>query len=244
MKIIFRAINRMLSAFDAKIVRIKRKDKIDFKDIYASDVPENEIVNVLNLSALSRNILGMISTRAGEELFSIVYMQNLSGDVAEIGSFQGKSTYFLGSAVKLSGNGKMFSIDHFKGNVGKEHFYKIGKDDLSDLEDGFRNNIKRAFLEDTVNIINKSSDEAVNYIEDNSLRFLFIDGDHTADGLTRDLDLFRSKMKKKAIIAFDDYSPSGFPDVVEVTNNFIASENIDRKYLLGRTLIVELTEDR
>lgn len=232
-------INKILSLFEAEIISTKCLTKDNFEDIFVSDVDENKIISIDNLSGLSRNIRGMISSRAGEELFSIVYMQSLSGDVVEIGSFQGKSTFFLGSAVKLSGNGKMFAIDHFKGNVGKEKFYKVNKEDLSDLEDGFKKNIKKAFLENTVTLINQPNNKAVQYIKDNTIRFLFIDGDHTAEGIATDLDLFINKLKKNAIIAFDDYANT-FPGVIEVTNKFIKSHNINRKYLLGRTLFIQI----
>tara|TARA_Y100000389_G_C17465216_1_gene524870 strand:- start:2928 stop:3653 length:726 start_codon:yes stop_codon:yes gene_type:complete len=232
-------INKVLSLFKVKIIRTKYLTKDNFKEIFVSDVDENKIISIDNLSRLSNNIRGMISSRAGEELFSVAYMQSLSGDVVEIGSFQGKSTFFLGSAVKFSGNGKMFAIDHFKGNVGKEKFYKVRKDDLSDLEDGFKKNIKKAFLENTVTLINQPNDKAANYIKDNTIRLLFIDGDHTAEGIAKDLDLFVNKLKKNAIIAFDDYANT-FPGVIEVTNRFIKSHNIKRKYLLGRTLFIQV----
>ena len=238
-KILINIANKILSIFKAKVVSTKHLYKNNFNDIFVADVPENKIVSVDNLSGLSGNIRGMISHRAGEELFSLVYMQDLLGNVAEIGSFQGKSTFFLGQAVKLSGNGKMFAIDHFKGNVGKEKFYRVRKSDLSDLEEGFKKNIKRAFLESTVTLFNEPMIEAVRRFEDNSIRFLFIDGDHTAKGVSNDLRLFKSKLKKKAIIAFDDYAPK-HPGVIEIANEFIMSENISKKYLLGRTLIIEL----
>ena len=80
----------------------------------------------------------MIDSRAGEELFSLAYMQALKGNVVEVGSFQGKSTFFLGNAVKMSGNGKMYAIDHFKGNKGKEQFYVVSKDDLWIMDEGSR----------------------------------------------------------------------------------------------------------
>ncbi len=234
-------INIFLSFFKAKIVSTKQVQNENFEDLFVKDIPENKIISTKSLSALSNNIRGMISNRAGEELFSLVYMQNLTGDVLEIGSFQGKSTYFLGSAVKFSGNGKMFAVDHFKGNLGKKKFYVVGKNDLSDLEEGFINNIKKTYLHKTVTLINKPSYEAVNHIKDNSIRFLFIDAGHSANEVSTDLELFKRKLKKKAIIAFDDYAPT-FPGVVEVANNFIKNENINKKYLMGRTLILELEE--
>ena len=232
--------NRILSLFDAKIVKIKEKNIKDFSDVYLKDDLDNYIINLENISSLSKNIHGMIEPRAGEELFSIAYMQSLKGDVLEIGSFQGKSTFFLGSAVKYSKNGKMIAVDHFKGNIGKEKYYIVGKKDLSDLEKGFKENIKKSGLEGFVSLINKSNHEAVKDIDDNSIRLLFIDGDHTETGVKKDLELFRNKLKKGAIIIFDDYTKKNFPGVVKVTNQFIKENEVKRKYNIGATLIVEL----
>ncbi len=234
-------VNKILFKFKLKIIRLNNHYKNNFEDIFVKDVIENKIVSLDSISVLSNNIRGMISQRAGEELFSLAYLQSMSGNVVEIGSFQGKSTFFLGLAVKLSGNGKMIAIDHFKGNLGKEKFYQVGKSDLSDLEEGFKNNILISNLENTVTLYNKPTEEAVNEIEDDSVRLLFIDGDHTANGVLNDLKFFKSKLKKKAIVAFDDYAPK-HPGVIEIANNFIMSEKIEKKYLLGRTLIIELAK--
>lgn len=233
-------INKCLSLFKPKIRETHTSQVEDFGDIYDENNPENKIVHLNKLSRLSENICGMIDHRTGEELFSIAYMQTLDGDVLEVGSFQGKSTFFLGHAVARSGNGKMYAVDHFKGNVGKEHFYKVEKDDLSDLEMGFRKNIARAGLNEIVTLINKPNHDAVSHIKDNSVRFLYIDGDHTVDGVRKDLQLFIPKLKAGAIIAFDDYDNLGFSGLVSVVNEFISESKCKRKYLLGRTLIVEL----
>lgn len=87
-KILINIANKILSIFKAKVISTKHLHKDNFNDIFVADVPENKIVSVDNLSGLSGNIRGMISHRAGEELFSLVYMQDLLGDVAEIGSFR------------------------------------------------------------------------------------------------------------------------------------------------------------
>jgi len=134
----------------------------------------------------------------------------------------------------------MYAVDHFKGNKGKEHFYKVENEDLSDLETGFRRNIQKAGLSEVVTLLNKPNHEAVADIADDSIRFLYIDGDHTAEGVQRDLDLFASKLRSGAIIAFDDYDNVNFSGLVAVVNEFISKSKCKRKYLIDRTLIVEL----
>lgn len=235
-----KVINKALSPFNAKVVQARMAKAENFNDVFDTNNPENHIVHLNKLSSLSENIRGMINHRAGEELFSLAYMQSLKGNVVEVGSFQGKSTFFLGHAVAKSKNGKMYAVDHFKGNKGKEQFYKVENDDLSDLEMGFRRNIEKAGLTEIVTLINKPNYEAIADIADDSVRFLYLDGDHTAEGVKKDLDLFKPKLKSGAMIAFDDYDNFSFGDLVSVVNEFISNSKCKRKYLLDRTLIVEL----
>ena len=101
------------------------------------------------------------------------------------------------------------------------------------MEAGFRKNIKRAGLNKFVTLINKPNHIAVSDIEDNSVRLLFI------DGVRKDLRLFMPKLKSGAIIAFDDYE-NDFGGLVSVVNEFISKGNCKRKYLLNKTLVVEL----
>lgn len=237
---IFKFINKALSYLDVQVVHTRRIQVGAFNDIFDANKPDNQIVHLNKLAALSDNIVGMINHRAGEELFSLAFMQTLKGDVVEVGSFQGKSTFFLGHAVAQSENGRMYAIDHFKGNKGKEKFYIVGKADLSDLETGFKKNMEDAGLGDSITLINKPSHEAVADLRDNSVRFLFIDGDHTPEGVKRDLELFKPKLKSGSIIVFDDYDQHTFGGLVSVVNEFISTTNCRRKYLLDRTLILEL----
>ena len=80
------------------------------------------------------DVPGMITDEAGQLLFIMAYSQQIDGDIVEIGSWQGKSTICLARAALLAGNGAVYAIDHFRGNKGKESYYKVNKDDLSDLK--------------------------------------------------------------------------------------------------------------
>jgi len=218
-----------------KIINIK-----NFSDYLVNDNFSNNTPDLRRISFIGQHIKGMTRSYAGELLFTLAYMQNLEGDVVEIGSFLGKSTFFLGNAVKLSGNGKLFAIDHFKGNKNKENLYKVNNDDLSDLEGIFRGNITRSELDDYVILINKSSRNASKEIKDNSVRLIFIDGDHSGKGVLNDIIFYRKKLKKNATIIFDDYNPEVFPDLVDVVNEFVSKEKIRRKYIMHTTYVVEL----
>ena len=91
---------------------------------------------------------------------------------------------------------------------------------LSDLEDNFRKNIRRAG-KIHCKTHKLSNDVAIHNVEDLSLRMLFIDGDHTARGVREDIELFLQKVKPGGIIVFDDYDFLHFQGLVKEVNNFI-----------------------
>ena len=91
----------ILLPFNIMIVKVRRKNSKDFNDFFVADFPENQIIHLNKLSDLSENIRGMINYRAGEELFSLAYMQSLKGDVVEVGSATATTSSKLVDSVKL-----------------------------------------------------------------------------------------------------------------------------------------------
>ena len=75
------------------------------------------------------------------------------------------------------------------------------------------------------------------HIKDKSVRFLFIDGDHTRPGVEKDLELFLPKLVDGAIIAFDDFS-GAFPGVVEAVRELLEKNNHGQLMSYPNTLIM------
>ncbi len=229
-------ILKLLNKLGYRVERVPR-----FAGSYSpySDIKlkSGEIVDLEALASISTTIPGMISPRSGQLLYTLCYLQDLKGDVVEIGSWQGRSTSFLARAVKNSGNGKLYAVDHFKGNVGKEGFYVVGRDDLSDLEQNFRSNMKRIQLSDSVQLLNMPNHQAEQEIRDIDIRFLFIDGDHTKQGVEKDIELFFPKLMPGSIVVFDDFS-NGFPGLVEAVDNLISEQKFSRIMSYSNTLVL------
>lgn len=198
-----------------------------------------KVVDLDALAKISLSVPGMITTKVGQLLYSLCYMQELKGDVVEIGSWQGRSASFLARAVSNSKNGQFYAIDHFKGNVGKEHFYVIDKDDLSDLKEGFLSNIRRIGLEKDVNLLDMLNEDAIKQLEHSQIRFLFIDGDHTKSGVEKDIELFFPKLMKGSIVVFDDFS-NRFPGLIEAVDKVIGERKISKVMTYPNTLILML----
>ena len=111
----------------------------------------------------------------------------------------GRSTTFLARAVKESNNGKFYAVDHFRGNPGKEQFYEVNGS-INRLKDNFIKNISSFGLSDVVNLLDMNNTEAAARIKDNTIRFLFIDGDHSKEGVQKDIELFFPMLTKGSII--------------------------------------------
>lgn len=228
-------LKRIINLFGFDIVVLEKA--IETNNFYCEHSQNKKIVDVEKLGKISLKIPGMITSDAGKFLFSLCYMQEIMGDVVEIGSWQGRSTSFLARAVKESKNGNFYAIDHFKGNRGKESLYAVdGK--LDDLKENFNTNMKMFGLNKIVNLLDMVNHEAARKLEDNSVRFLFIDGDHTKLGISKDIELFFPKLKKNSIVVFDDYF-EGFPGLIEAVDEAIKKYNFSRVFYHRHTLIVK-----
>lgn len=187
---------------------------------------------------ITDHIPGMIKPEAAEMLYAICVTQDLMGNVLEIGSWQGKSTSYLARAVYDSGNGRMFAVDHFKGNIGKENYYAVGGS-LENLQVQFENNMRSLNLLDVITVLPYKSSEAYPKISDHTFRFLFIDGDHTEDGVKNDIELFCSLVPAGGIVVFDDFD-STFPGVITAAENWIQQKNPQSVFFINNMLVCKI----
>ena len=197
------------------------------------------LTSVDELVNRAASIPRMLSSESGKFLYALCYMQHIAGDVVEVGSWQGYSTSFLASAVRDSGNGMLYAIDHFRGNVGKEDRYRVGADDLSDLRDNFERNMRQLGLWDSLTLFDMPNQTAATRLTGRNVRFLFIDGDHTREGVTKDIELFLPLLLPGAIVVFDDFA-ARFPGVVEATDELLDRIPVRRVFSYSNTLVLSL----
>lgn len=232
-------ITKTLARFGYKILKLHSEPQNNSAPEMVST--NQNIFDLEQISKQSSSVPGMITSQSGKHLFMISYLQCLSGDIVEIGSWQGRSTGYLAESIRASGNGRLFAIDHFKGNAGKEDQYMIEKEDLSDLKNTFISNMKRANLWEFINLLNMDCEKAVKRIKENSIRFIFIDGNHSQEGVEKDIRLFLPKMKQGGIIVFDDFSKN-FPGLIIAIEKLIKNYNFSRIVTYKNTLVLKLLE--
>lgn len=120
------------------------------------------------------------------------------GVILEIGSWKGKSTMLLARGSKTNSKSKVYAVDTFKGT--KENSNKI----INTLPD-FKENMKKANIENLVTpLVGFSTNVAKTFTE--PIEILFIDGDHTYEGVIADIKDWEPKLIKGGWILFHDTS--------------------------------------
>lgn len=154
--------------------------------------------------------------------------------VVEIGVFEGFTTEIL--ARSMSPKGKLYGIDpFFKGKLGVCYGELICKHYL-----------KKNRLLDRVVLIPKLSWEAVNDVKEN-IDFIFIDGDHSYEGLRRDWNDWSGKIIPGGCAALHDTQLSSnastekrmgshifFEDAISRDTRFDIVEQVDSLNILRR----------
>jgi predicted O-methyltransferase YrrM len=114
----------------------------------------------------------------------------------EIGSARGKSACYVGRALKENGRGKLFAIDpHTRTNWNDENSI--------DTLDEMRRNIRAFGIQQQVEIIRDVSEKAAaRWML--PIDLLFIDGDHSYEGVKRDWELFKPHVVQFGLVVFHD----------------------------------------
>lgn len=114
----------------------------------------------------------------------------------EIGSARGRSACFIGLALKDNGRGKLIAIDPHKPTEWNDS-------DSVDTISVIRDNIRYLGIEKQVEIRRQTSAEAAQGWADR-IDLIFIDGDHSYEGVKRDWHLFSPHLAEFGVAVFHD----------------------------------------
>jgi len=114
----------------------------------------------------------------------------------EIGSACGKSACYIGMALKENGFGRLFAIDPHS---------PTGWNDPGPVDslEAFRANVAALGVDEQIMIVRSTSQQAAQGW-DRQIDLLFIDGDHTYEGVKRDWELFNPHVRPFGIVVFHD----------------------------------------
>ncbi|MBN2309082.1 MAG: class I SAM-dependent methyltransferase [Candidatus Hydrogenedentes bacterium] len=166
----------------------------------------NTVIEYANTVFELKPVEGYLHDLEGYALMRVAADGPGTGAIVEIGSFLGRSTCWLARGAKSTFREKVTAIDHFKGSP--EHQAGSSFECRFLTEHGstfpaFQENIRRAGVEDYVEPIVASSEDAAK-TWDRPIRFLFIDGDHSYEATRRDFSLWAPFLIPGGCIAFHD----------------------------------------
>jgi len=114
----------------------------------------------------------------------------------ETGSARGLSACYIGMALKQLGRGKLYAIDPHEKTAWNDH-------NSLDTFQIMQSNLKKFTVEKYVEIIRGYSHE-VSGSWSRPIDLLFIDGDHSYEGVKRDWDLFVPHVQPFGVVIFHD----------------------------------------
>jgi len=180
------------------------------------------------------NIPGYLHDTEGMALY--LFSKYSRGDIIEIGSFHGRSTTWIGRGLKERGTGKIYSIDPHMGITDKEfkgvdcpeerQRHKIEfnvEDPTAQSYEGFLETLKKYKIKDIVEIIRKTSEKAKEDLPSGlTASLIFVDGDHTYEGVKKDIELYLPMLGEDGVIAFHDFNQT-FQGVFKAVTELIST---------------------
>jgi predicted O-methyltransferase YrrM len=158
-------------------------------------------------------VKGFLDPIEGEALYLYAKQYVRNNPCLEIGSYCGKSSVYLGSAVKENDQ-KLYSIDHHKGSEEQQPGEEYFDSDLINAEGNgidtlpfFLETIEKSKLDKFVIPIVSTSEEAY---QDFTLNFdmVFIDGGHSEKAAQKDYELWSQRITKGGLLAIHDVFPN------------------------------------
>lgn len=123
----------------------------------------------------------------------------------EVGCWHGRSTAYMAEEIKRRMLPVTFyAVDTWKGNEDNGLVELVRRDHGGDLFPTFVRNMSRVGVYDYITPIQEPSTTAAARFPDRSLDFVFLDGDHTFEGVAADLRAWGPKIKPGGCLAGHD----------------------------------------
>jgi len=150
----------------------------------------------------------------------VEHITKLGNDLlgCELGVCRGYNIRYL--LDRLPNVNKMYAIDQWKPYAESETTY-VDQKIVNEWKEIAFSTLEP--LKNRVHIIEKSSADAANDVRDNSLDFIFIDGDHSYNAVLFDCSTYWSKVKLGGLFSGHDWN---LPDVENAVNEFRKQNNI------------------
>lgn len=204
---------------------------------------DRKAVNIVNCVQCLEKIPGILDPLESYTLFILSMNAPSNNFIVEVGSYLGRSAAYMAMGSLISGKKGVYAIDMFPKKadwyLGKDGYYHIKGSDYYLEENVYKeretffygDHVYDSTLEIFKDIIRKVGLEknietfkgtAMEYAQQQKipLRMVFIDGDHTYDGVKKDVFALSDMIVENGYLCFHDYSNT-FPGVVRAVNEFV-----------------------
>ncbi|MBI5220769.1 MAG: class I SAM-dependent methyltransferase [Candidatus Liptonbacteria bacterium] len=145
--------------------------------------------------------------------------------VCEIGTWKGRSSYVLASAMKGKG-GVLYSVDPFngEGDTASKDAYRAELKRLgTTLVKNFEATMEQYGLRQYINVFPMLSEQARAVFTEPKIDLLFIDGNHEYDWVKKDYELWTPLIPSGGIIALHDVKASHVDGPGRIMQEYIAN---------------------
>jgi predicted O-methyltransferase YrrM len=191
------------------------------------------------LSTGYASVVGMSSRFAAAVTAKLLKLQTemtITGPIAEIGTFEGR--FFIAMAHALQSNEIALGIDLFDWPNPEV----IDRFEANCVRHGIAPQRKITWKTDSRTM---KPDDILAKVGGAKLRLFHIDGEHSRDALTRDLDRAAMVMRDDGLIVLDDMLHPGYPTLMVAVHEWLARHDdwcvlavIDRETIVAATKFV------
>lgn len=151
------------------------------------------------------------------------------GTVVEVGSWTGGSAYTMVKTARRSGNPiKFYFIDPWRYGEGECHPSLVKMAEGRNIKEEFDERM-RAFR-GKYKALQHESVPASKRFANNSIDMVFLDGDHSYEGVLKDLAAWFPKVKNEGTICGHDYLKPEYGVTAAVNNFFSLRGRVENKY--------------
>jgi hypothetical protein len=145
----------------------------------------------------------------------------------EVGAYLGRSSIYLASRIRQSGKKiRVYVVDLWDGWVYRECGKDIVIPESAEVFWHFIRNVRRAGVEEVLSPLRMSSEQAAGLFEDGTFDFVFLDADHSYEGVRRDLHSWFPKIKRRGVLGGHDYLHANFPGVRRAADEFFTEQEL------------------
>ena len=172
---------------------------------------------------LSRPIDGWLTRDEEATLFGLAAAVPRDRCIVELGSWFGRSAILLGGGARRGHGAPVYSVDLFRASgCAKELLEDRVGAAAQDYWDRFQQHMRGAGLAELVSAVRGDTAQTGSDWSGPPVGLVFIDADHTYDGVKRDWTHWLARLAPHAIVAFHDYKNPAYEGVTRLVDELCA----------------------